>query len=219
MNIEELIEATVEARLRKIKVDEELAALQQQAKALERKQPAIAASPRGGVTVNRDMHAMYRFGIRIGVIDAKSETDDYCDYDRWCQTDIYACGVQAYQLGGTHEKGFGNSGSRLALSLRMAENHSSAAELAKSFREMQRVKELAQLSPVFAELRMRMGARDSVRGNLAIEFCCFCDVLWALDPKHRSGNYSFPVWDQFNMARMNELAKSIVDRSIAEVKR
>jgi hypothetical protein len=212
MNIEELIEATVEARLRKIKVDEELAALQQQAKALERKQPAIAASPRGGVTVNRDMHAMYRFGIRIGVIDAK------CDYDRWCQTDIYACGVQAYQLGGTHEKGFGNSGSRLALSLRMAENHSSAAELAKSFREMQRVKELAQLSPVFAELRMRMGARDSVRGNLAIEFC-FYDVLWALDPKHRSGNYSFPVWDQFNMARMNELAKSIVDRSIAEVKR
>lgn len=214
MNIEELIEATVEARLRKIKVDEELAALQQQAKALERKQPAIAASPRGGVTVNRDMHAMYRFGIRIGVIDAK------CDYDRWCQTDIYACGVQAYQLGGTHEKGFGNSGSRLALSLRMAENHSSAAELAKSFREMQRVKELAQLSPVFAELRMRMGAtfRESVRGNLAIEFC-FYDVLLALDPKHRNGNYSFPVWDQFNMARMNELAKSIVDRSIAEVKR
>lgn len=217
MNIEELIEATVEARLRKIKVDEELAALQQQAKALERKQPAIAASPRGGVTVNRDMHAMYRFGIRIGVIDAK------CDYDRWCQTDIYACGVQAYQLGGTHEKAFGNSGSRLALSLRMAENHSSAAELAKSFREMQRVKELAQLSPVFAELRMRMGARDSVRGNLAIEFC-FYDVLLALDPKHRnwnddSGNFSFPVWDQVNMARMNELAKSIVDRSIAEVKR
>lgn len=218
MNIEELIEATVEARLRKIKVDEELAALQQQAKALERKQPAIAASPRGGVTVNRDMHAMHRFGIRIGVIDAK------CDYDRWCQTDIYACGVQAYQIGGTHEKGFGNSGSRLALSLRMAENHSSAAELAKSFREMQRVKELAQLSPVFAELRMRIGARDSVRGNLAIALICFCDVLWALDPKHRSwnddsGNYSFPVWDQINMARMNELAKSIVDRSIAEVKR
>lgn len=211
MKIEELIEAMVEARLRKIKIDEELAALTQQAKALERKQPAIAASPRGGVTVNRDMHAMYRFGIRIGVIDAK------CDYDRWCQTDIYACGVQAYQLGGTHEKGFGNSGSRLALSLRMAENHSGAVELAKSFREMQRVSDAAELRPVFAELRSRIKTRDNVQSNVAIQFC-FYDVLWALDPKHRSGSYSFPVWDQFNMARMNELAKHMVDRSIAEVK-
>lgn len=42
MKIEELIEAMVEARLRKIKIDEELAALTQQAKALERKQPAMA---------------------------------------------------------------------------------------------------------------------------------------------------------------------------------
>jgi hypothetical protein len=211
MEIEELVEAMVEARLRKIKVDEELAALTQQAKALERKQPAIAASPRGGVTVNRDMHAMYRFGIRIGVIDAN------CDYDRWCQTDIYACGVQAYQLGGTHEKGFGNSGSRLALSVRMAENYSAAGELAKSFREMQLVKEFAQLPPVFAELRSRIKTRDSVRGNVAIEFC-FYDVLWALHAKHFAGNYSFPVWDQLNMARMNELAKDIVDTSIAKVK-
>jgi hypothetical protein len=76
---------------------------------------------------------------------------------------------------------------------------------------------LTQLPPVFAELRMRMGARDSVRGNLAIEFC-FYDVLWALDPKHRSGNYSFPVWDQVNMSRMEVVAKSIINTSIAEVK-
>ena len=211
MKMKELLNSMVEVRLRQIADEKAMAELERQADELDRKRPPIAASPRGGVTVNRDMHAMYRFGIRIGVIDAK------CDYDRWCQTDIYACGVQAYQLGGTHEKGFGNSGSRLALSLRMAENHSAAADLANSFRDLQRVKELTQLPPVFAELRMRMGARDSVRGNLAIEFC-FYDVLWALDPKHRSGNYSFPVWDQFNMARMNDLAKHIVDRSIAEVK-